>query len=314
MTPEPRVSVVIPTAGRPRLVVRAVESALAQTLRQIEVLVVVDGPDRMTAAALGAIADPRLRVVPRPRRGGPGAARNTGAREAAARWVAFLDDDDWWAPRKLVLQVPVAEQSAFAHPIVATRVAADDGSGRIRVWPRRLPAPGEPLGDYLFVRRTPFWGEALVHLSTVLVDRALLAAAPFREDLDVHEDLEWILRAARVEGAGLVFLPSPEPLATWSVDTGRRRASRDSDGRAALAWARIARPLLTRRAHAAFLLTGVGAHAARGWSVRALWELPWEAVRRGRPRPRDFLLFAGMWVVPESLRTRLADLLGSRRA
>lgn len=306
MSGGPRVSVVIPTAGRPRLVVRAIDSALAQTLAEIEVLVVVDGPDRLTTDALSAIADPRVRVLARPRRGGGGAARNTGARAAAATWVAFLDDDDRWEPGKLAAQLAVAEGSFFDHPVVATRIAADDGRGGVRVWPRRLPAPEEPIDDYLFVRRSLFWGEALVHPSTLLVDRALLEAAPFREDLPVHEDLEWLLRALRVPGACLAFVPSAEPLATWSVDTSRDRASRDRDWRDSLAWARVARPLLSPRAYAAFLLTLVGAHAARLHSLEGLWRLPLEALWHGRPRPRDLVLFAGAWVLPESLRTWLA--------
>lgn len=301
----------IPTAGRPRLVVRAVESALAQTLGEIEVVVVLDGPDRMSAEALAAIDDPRLRVLQRPRRGGPGAARNEGARATTAPWVAFLDDDDLWAPKKLAVQLVAAEGSGLAHPIVACRVAADDGE-RIRVWPRRLPAPGEPLGDYLLVRRSPFWGEALVHTSTVLVDRALLNEVPFREDLPVHEDMDWLLRAIRLEGSGVVFVPNAEPLATWNIDGGRVRASRDRDWRESLGWARHARPLISRRAFAAFLLTSVAAHAARRRDLTALWRLPREAVRFGRPKPRDFLLFAGVWLLPESLRARAGDTWGRR--
>ncbi|HYO46173.1 MAG TPA: glycosyltransferase family 2 protein [Gemmatimonadota bacterium] len=309
MRAEPRVSVVIPTVSRPRLVVRAVESTLAQSMREIEVVVVIDGPDRMTANALEAIADPRLRVLKRPRRGGAGAARNEGARAATAPWVAFLDDDDLWASEKLAIQLAAAEGSGLAHPIVTCRVAADDGE-RIRVWPRRLPAPGEPLGDYLLVRRSPFWGEALVHTSTVLADRALLEEVPFREDLLVHEDMDWLLRATRVEGASVVFVPGAEPLATWNIDRGRTRASRDLDWRESLAWARHARPLISRRAYASFLLTWVAAHAARRRDLTALWQLPREAIRHGRPRPRDFLLFMGVWLLPESLRTRAADAWG----
>ena len=56
------VSVVIPTRGRPHLVGRAVASALAQSAPDLEVIVVVDGPDAETASVLAAIADPRLRV------------------------------------------------------------------------------------------------------------------------------------------------------------------------------------------------------------------------------------------------------------
>lgn len=309
MSAEPGVSVVIPTLGRPRLLLRAVESALGQSRTDLEILVVVDGPDQMTVDAVSRIADPRVRIVPRRSRGGGGAARNSGVQAARARWIAFLDDDDWWEPGKLETQIPVAAASRFVHPVVASRIVADRGSGPKPAWPRRLPAPDEPLGDYLFVRRSAFWGEALVHPSTLLVDRALLEAAPFREDILVHEDYEWLLRALRVPGAGLEFLP--QALATWSVDAGRWRASRDRDWRDSLEWGRLVRPLLSRRAYAAFLLTFVGAHAARVRSFEGLWRLPLEAVRSGRPRLRDVLMFAGFWVVPESLRDRLAARIAS---
>ena len=68
---EPIVSVVIPTLNRPRLLVRAVRSALAQTLHTIEVVVVVDGPDDLTIEALGAIEDFRLVIKTMPRNVGP---------------------------------------------------------------------------------------------------------------------------------------------------------------------------------------------------------------------------------------------------
>jgi hypothetical protein len=232
---------------------------------------------------------------------------------AAAEWVAFLDDDDLWASTKLQRQLAVVESSALAYPIVAGRVVADNGSGSARVWPRRLPDSGEAMGDYLLVRRTPFWGEALVHTSTILTRRDLLEEVRFREDMACHEDLDWLLRATRVAGAGLVFVPDAAPLATWNVDRGRDRASRRGDWRESLAWARLERLLLSRRAYAGFLLTNVAAHAARQRSASALWRLPWEAFRRGRPRARDLLLFAGIWLLPESARTRAAGILHGRR-
>ncbi|MBY0277507.1 glycosyltransferase, partial [Candidatus Binatia bacterium] len=71
---EPLVTVVIPTADRPQLVLRAVLTALAQTERRIEVVVVVDGPDPATTRALATLDDPRLRVLELPARGGVGAA------------------------------------------------------------------------------------------------------------------------------------------------------------------------------------------------------------------------------------------------
>ncbi len=99
MSVEPSVSVVIPTFERRRSAIEAVSSALAQTQRDVEVIVVDDGSTDGTAAAVGAI-DGRVKVVRRPN-GGPAAARNTGIRQARAPVIAFLDSDDRWRPRHL---------------------------------------------------------------------------------------------------------------------------------------------------------------------------------------------------------------------
>src|SRR6185437_10035805 len=101
MSTPPDVSVVIPTLHRPDLAVRAVRSALAQTHAALEVIVVVDGPDPGTEAALGRITDPRLRVLVLAERGKAPNARNQGALAATGRWTALLDDDDEWLPNKI---------------------------------------------------------------------------------------------------------------------------------------------------------------------------------------------------------------------
>lgn len=311
---DPLVSVVVPTRGRPDLVVRAARSALAQTVRELEVVAVVDGPDDATSAALGALADERLRVEVLPHPRGIGAARNAGVRLARGRWIGFLDDDDEWAAGKLAAQLPVAEGSRDAHPIVACRVTVRGDGGSERVWPRRLPATGEPLDEYLFVRRTPFWGEALVQTSTLLVGRDLALAVPFDERLAKHEDLDWLLRAVRVPGAAVTFAAPEEALAIWHVEESRPRASRAPDWRGSLAWMRSADGLVSRRAVAGFCLTWIAADAARERSLEAFWRLPWEACRRGRPRALDVLLYLAIWTMPARARERLGRLAGDRPA
>ena len=94
----PLVSVVIPTLHRPKLVLRAIHSVLNQTYREIELIVVVDGPDKATVAAVRSIEGPRLRLIVNPLI--VAGARNTGADRATGDWIAFLDDDDEWLPKK----------------------------------------------------------------------------------------------------------------------------------------------------------------------------------------------------------------------
>ena len=120
----PFVSAVIPTRNRHQLVLRAVHSVLTQTYENLEAIVVIDGPDSVTRSALGAIVDPRLRVVELEHSVGGSDARNRGVREARGEWVALLDDDDEWLPSKIEKQVDVAVHSKFTSPIVPATSSA----------------------------------------------------------------------------------------------------------------------------------------------------------------------------------------------
>ena len=108
MTYDSLVSVVIPTLRRPALLIRAIRSVLAQTYPRFEIVVVVDGPDLATKEALDTIVDARLRPLQSPQRLGAAMARNLGVSQATGDWIAFLDDDDEWLPKKLEVQVAAA--------------------------------------------------------------------------------------------------------------------------------------------------------------------------------------------------------------
>lgn len=101
---EGRVSVIIPTYNYERFVVAAVESALEQSYRNLEILVVDDGSTDRTQARL-APYEGRIRYIYQDNRG-LSAARNTGIRAARGDLIAFLDSDDLWHPDKLTVQVP----------------------------------------------------------------------------------------------------------------------------------------------------------------------------------------------------------------
>lgn len=105
MSSEPLISVVVPTYKRPVLVRRAIDSVRQQTYENIEILVVDDGPDDQTAAAVTSVPDPRVTLIRHPANRGLPAARNTGIRAARGAFIAFLDDDDEWRPDKLQRQL-----------------------------------------------------------------------------------------------------------------------------------------------------------------------------------------------------------------
>jgi glycosyltransferase involved in cell wall biosynthesis len=309
---QPTVSVIIPTFRRPELVRRAVRSALSQTLSAIEVIVVLDGPDEATRQALRSADDPRLRIRTLPTHLGPAAARNAGVDEARAPWIAFLDDDDEWLPDKLARQVDTAARSSHRHPIVSCRVLAPRAGAEF-FWPRRLPRPKEPLSEYLFCRASPFWGEGLILTSTILTRRELAVDVPFNVSLRRTEDLDWLLRVSAREDVGLEFVRAPGPLVVWHFHDDRARLGNPASGQDTLAWVRANRALFTRRAYAAYLLTGVARSAARRNSRRLLAPLLREACRYGRPSVLHILWFLAIWLIPQRMQRRSATWFARRR-
>lgn len=123
----PKVSVVIPTFNRSELLRRAVASVLAQERVSCEVIIVDDGST--PPVALDAFQS-EVTVIRNEGEGGVAAARNLGARYARAEWLAFLDDDDWWACDHLqrLVEAALEARADFAYAAtwdvdIATRTA-----------------------------------------------------------------------------------------------------------------------------------------------------------------------------------------------
>ncbi len=307
---EPLVSVVIPTYRRPLLVTRAVQSALAQTLSQIEVIVVIDGPEEATREALLAIDDSRLKVVELPLNQGCCAARRAGVTAAQAKWVAHLDDDDEWMPQKLELQLEAVRSSQYTFPIASCYLVVRSPQGEF-VWPRRLPTESEPLSEYLFVRHSLFQGEGLIQASTILTSKELLEKVPPSLTAKRHDDWDWLLRAITLEGVGIEFVP--EPLSIWYLREKGQSLSMTPDWQYSFSWIKAKRDLVTPRAYSSFILAEVSSKAAIVGDWKAFWPLLWEALRQGSPTPVDLCLYLGMWLIPPQTRRWLRNLLTRER-
>ena len=114
MSPATRVSVVIPTRNRCSLLARALECVQRQRGVEVEAVVVDDGSEDGTSEYLKRVSGVELAVVRHKRPRGVATARNAGVERASASWVAFLDDDDLWAPDKLARQVAALDARAGA--------------------------------------------------------------------------------------------------------------------------------------------------------------------------------------------------------
>lgn len=302
---------VIPTLARPALVKRAVRSALTQTVADIEVIVVIDGPDDDTRTELAAITDQRLRVVSLPERGGAPNARNAGVQAAKAPFTALLDDDDEWLPTKLAVQLELARTAPVAMPIIASRLINRTPRAEL-IMPRRLPAPGEPLSEYFTVRRGLFHGDGFIQTSTIMAPTELLRRVPFAVGLRRLQELDWTMRALSHDDVGLIF--AEEALVVWYTDEDRPRVSFDSPWEESLQWLRTSRPLFTRRAYAAITMSVIGSMAAPTRSAKVFGTLLREAHEHGRPGALDYVTYLQIWLIPPQLRRTVRDRLMRRRA
>jgi len=306
----PIVSVVIPTRNRPELVLRAVRSALAQTLPELEVVVVIDGPDPATVEALRGVGDDRVRPIELEKSGGAPAARNHGVDAAHAEWVAFLDDDDEWLPEKLTTQLARAKASGVALPIVGSRLYMRTPRAEL-IMPRRIPAPGEPISEYLAVRHGLFHGDGFIQTSTIMAPTALLRKVPFTDGLRRLQELDWTLRSLQEDGVDLIY--AEEPLVIWYADENRPRISFDAPWKQSLTWLEETRPRVTPRAYAALAMSVVGSMAASSRSPKVFFGLLREARTHGKPSVTDYVTFLQVWLIPAGPRRIVRDFFLSRK-
>ncbi|MEX0785020.1 MAG: glycosyltransferase family 2 protein [Dehalococcoidia bacterium] len=229
MSETPRVSVVIPTYRRPESLLRAIESVLAQTFEDFELLVVDDASRDRTRAVVEGVRDARVRYVALPARQGPSQARNAGVELARSDWVAFLDDDDEWLAEYLAEQLARADSITNVHvDAVFSLVYRTRLRGRRKVCPDPSEAPsGGDIEGRALIRAVLTGGiaptmSAWVVRRDVLVELgALDCSNPSMHDVDL-----WL----RLAQAGHRAAVTGEPLVVWS-NAGSDRVSADPEAR-----------------------------------------------------------------------------------
>jgi len=236
----PRVSVVIPAFNYARYLPAAIESVLAQTHAEFELLVVDDGSTDETRGVVAHYRDARVRYVWQ-ENAGLSAARNTGIREAHFEYVAFLDADDFWAPQFLER---VLQRFAELGPEFAL-IATD--ANRVDVEGRPLPANKHArAGDAWFgeLRARDFCLRNRPLSSSVVIRRAAFAeCGGFDPVLKSSEDRDMWIRITERHRAWFVA----EPLASIrrhgsNMSRNAPRMQRNSSTVIARAWRRAAVP------------------------------------------------------------------------
>jgi glycosyltransferase involved in cell wall biosynthesis len=207
-TPTPEISVVIPTHNRSGLLRLALRSVLWQQDVDFEVIVVDDGSTDDTSEVVTSLGDPRIRLIRNDDSQGVSAARNRGIAEARGQWIAFLDDDDLWAPDKLASQLEAARSTGRTW----VYVGAVNVSSSPRVVGGGPPLPADEILDLLRESNVVPGGCSGV----IVTADALATVGPFDRGLQPLADWDLWIRLAATGPPACV----PRPLVAYRVHAG----------------------------------------------------------------------------------------------
>jgi glycosyltransferase involved in cell wall biosynthesis len=195
----PRISVIIPTYNRSRLLAEALASVACQTCRDFETLVIDDGSDEDIPSVCAGASVP-VRYI-RIEHAGASAARNAGIEAASGELLAFLDSDDIWLPEHLARTISVLQAQPEVGLVYHPCQAADE-QGRA-VTPRRIP----PLPSGFIARHLLAYD--MVATPSVVCRRGLVQqVGGFDPSLPTGEDYDLFLRLSLL----CPFVALPEPL------------------------------------------------------------------------------------------------------
>ncbi|MEA5602290.1 glycosyltransferase family 2 protein [Nostoc sp. UHCC 0252] len=210
----PKVSVIIPAYNTEAYIAKAIESALEQTLNDIEVIIVDDGSSDQTVEVAKSFSDQRLKVIVNQQNLGAAAARNRALRAAQGEWVAVLDSDDWYAPERLEKLVFLAEKTN-ADMIADDLYLIHDGA--TSPWSTLIEESGERIDeilqvDIVYFVETDVYGQPGLHLglSKPLFKREFLVkhGIKYDEEIRMGQDF-WLDMKCLIKGARFFIEPKP---------------------------------------------------------------------------------------------------------
>jgi glycosyltransferase involved in cell wall biosynthesis len=194
----PLISVVIPTHERLGMLALTLQCVLRQKEVDLEVIVVDDGSRGDVRQVVDALGDARVFLIRHEHPLGVSAARNRGSAEARGTWIAFLDDDDLWAPDKLSAQIQEADRQGSRWAYVGSVNVTEDlhilGGGPPRT-------PGEVVASLPRANLIPGG------CSGVVVHADLLPEEPFDHSYRHFADWDLWIRLARLDLPASVSRP-----------------------------------------------------------------------------------------------------------
>ncbi|MGX8882598.1 glycosyltransferase family 2 protein [Methylovorus sp. SPW-M1] len=248
------VSVIIPTYNRYDSTCRAVKSVLNQTYKNIEIIVVDDRSKDDSYERLGHFFkdyNQQVILIQNPENSGAATGRNNGVKLAKGEFVAFLDSDDEWFPKKLEVQLQKhLEREVSNQPIISYATAKLEYpiNGHKQNPVRNLKS-GEKLEEYIFLDNQD------VQTSGWLMRKELFNRIKFTDKLPRHQDLDFVFRA-QAQGVSF-YLPVLDPLYARGHGDKNQHVGIIKDDGFTLKWLKSVELLILPRAYHYFIMDNI---------------------------------------------------------
>lgn len=291
---ERTVSVVVPTYRRYDVIRRALSSVLEQTWQPCEIIVCNDGIDDRKRAVVESIPDPRINYIEAPHRGNASATRNFAISFANGSWIALLDDDDIWLPDKLERQFAALSEQNLDSAILTGVQRVHFQGGHVSHRPKDPQRKPMRASDVLFGKRGQY------HTSTLVAPTEVFKRYRFNEEIERHEDWEWLLNAGRI----LPIVVCAKVVSERWVGSGERLSTLGQYD-FSCRWYRRNLVLMSRKCRVRFVCEVLCGKALHDRQYSAFWQLTHELVVVLRANP--FALVRGFlpWILPPALRSRI---------
>lgn len=210
---EALVSIVMPAYNCEKYVVEAINSILAQTYRNWELLVLDDGSKDNTLRIIEEFSqnDSRIKALPNGKNLGVSATRNIGIELASGEWIAFLDSDDMWKPEKLEKQFEIVEKEAAEFLFTGSSYINEEGEPYKGIFevPEKI--------TYKKLRN-----QNVISCSSVLVKKKYFENIKMEKD-EMHEDYAVWLRILKL---GVIAFGVNEPLLIYRISRNSKSGNK----------------------------------------------------------------------------------------
>lgn len=199
----PAVSVITPTFNRAHTLQRAIDSVLAQTYQNWELIIIDDGSTDNTKQLVEAVADKRVTYLYK-ENGGPSKARNYGIQHSAGKWIMYLDSDDELLPKCIETMLAWVDKKpnvAFAFPRSTRTLELYENGKLVKSVDDSGDTPPEFTIQDIFNRNAGFSPNGFMHLR-----EAFEAGIKWDEDLALMEDWELMLSLGEKYPEGFLYV------------------------------------------------------------------------------------------------------------